>query len=104
MDVLAVPLGEVGKLRTCRWFFASTLPVEEQHILDDEDFDVSELGDVFEEKCLENLQGYVSTSFAEEVQRHTFTIPSISGGEINTIIASLERMKESISKRISEIE
>src|SRR5688572_10197882 len=28
MDVLAVPLNEDGKLRTCRWFFASTLTKE----------------------------------------------------------------------------
>jgi len=104
MDVLAVPIGEVGKLRTCRWFFAATLPENEKYILDDPDFDVSELGDIFEEKCLSNLQEHVQTSFAQEVKRHTFTLPTITGKQINTIITSLEEMKETLSKRVIIVE
>lgn len=100
MDVLAVPVGEVGKLRTCRWFFATTLLEDEEHILDDEDFDVSELGDIFEEKCLEGMQEYVQNSFAEEVKRHTFQIPTINASEVTNIVTSLEKMKEQISNRI----
>jgi len=104
IDVLAVPLNEVGKLRVCRWFFAMTLPVEEQYILDDEDFDVTDLGDIFEEKCSIDLQNYVQNSIAEEVKRHTFTIPQVSASEIKTIVNSLEDMKKSISNRIVEME
>src|SRR5690606_22797541 len=70
MDVLAVPVGEVGKLRTCRWFFAMTLPEDEKYILDDEEFNTLELGDIFEEKCQTDLTNYVANSFAEEVKRH----------------------------------
>ena len=100
MDVLAVPLNEVGKLRTSRWFFATTLDNSEEHILDDEDFDVTDLGDVFEEKCLKNMQDYVKNSFAEEVQRHTFNIPQLSATEVENAINALEKMKEAISNRV----
>jgi hypothetical protein len=100
MDVLAVPLGEVGKLRTCRWFFATTLPEDEKYILDDEDFDVADLGDVFEEKCLDNLEAYVKNSFAEEVKRHTFTLSNISSVEVSKITKSLQEMKDVISSRV----
>jgi hypothetical protein len=100
MDVLAVPKNEDGKLRTCRWFFAMTLDEEEQFILDEEDFDVSELGDIFEEKCSANLEGYVQNSIAEEVKRHTFNLPSISGGEIKNIVHILNDMKAVLSKRV----
>ncbi len=103
IDVLAVPLGEVGKLRTCRWFFAMTLPEDEQFILDDEDFDVTELGDIFEEKCNENLENYVHNSFTEEVKRHTFTIPQISDKQITNIVKSLEEMNNEIKGRIKII-
>jgi len=104
MDVLAVPKNEVGKLRTCRWFFAMTLPEDEQFILDDEDFDVSELGDVFEEQCLINLEEHVKRGFSEEVKRHTFTLSNISSNEITDIVRDLEKMKETISKRIAVLD
>jgi hypothetical protein len=100
IDVLAVPMNEVGKLRVCRWFFATTLPQDEQYILDDEDFDVTDLGDLFEEKCMTGIEEYVQNSFVEEVKRHTFTIPSISASEIRGIVLSLEQMQEEIASRI----
>jgi hypothetical protein len=103
MDVLAVPIGEVGKLRVCRWFFACTLDETEKYILDDEDFDVTDLGDVFEELCNENLIEYVHNSFVEEVQRHTFTIPSISTSEIINITSSLEEMRQILVSRVKNI-
>jgi len=103
MDVLAVPRGEDGKLRTCRWFFASVLTNEEQHILDNEEFDVTDLGDVFEEKCLENMSEYVKNSFSEEVKRHTFTLSGITSKEVSSIITSLEEMKEVLNKRVVNV-
>ena len=102
IDVLAVPHNEDGKLRTCRWFFASILSNEEQYILDDEQFDVTDLGDVFEEQCLMELQNYVQNSFAEEVKRHTFQLPKITATEITKIVHSLEEMKDILSKRVVE--
>ena len=103
MDVLSVPKREVGKLRTCRWFFAMTLTEEEQHILDDEDFDVADLGDVFEENCSQDLENYVHNSFVEEVKRHTFNIPTMSNTQIRNIVKSLDEMKNEIKKRVQTI-
>ena len=103
MDVLAVPVGEVGKLRTCRWFFATTLPEDEKYILDDAEFDVTELGNIFEEKCMANLQDHVTNSFAEEVKRHTYTIPSISTTDISDMIGKLEEMTSVINKRVVKV-
>jgi hypothetical protein len=103
MDVLAVPHGEVGKLRTCRWFFATVLKEDEKHILDDDMFSVTDLGDVFEEKCLANLQAYVQNSFAEEVQRHTFSLAPINYKEVSHIVYNLERMKEILKNRVEII-
>jgi len=103
MDVLAVPVGEIGKLRTCRWFFATTLSEDEKYILDEEDYDVSELGDIFEEKCNENLKDYVQNSFAEEIQRHTFNIPTLSNKQLKEIVNSLDRMKEVLDSRVNNI-
>lgn len=104
MDVLAVPKGEDGKLRTSRWFFAMTLDKEEQFILDDDDFDVAELGDVFEDQCLTNLEEHVKNGFAEEVQRHTFNLSNITSNEITGIVTKLEQMKDAISGRIAVVD
>lgn len=102
-DILAVPVGEIGKLRTCRWFFAMTLTEEEKYILDEECFDVTHLGDIFEEKCLEDLEEHVKRGFTEEVKRHTFTIPSISANEISNICKSLTDIQEELKQRVVEV-
>lgn len=102
MDVLAAPLEDKAKLRTCRWFFAMTLPEDEKYILEDDDFDVTELGDIFEEKCLENMGEYVQNSFAEEVKRHTFSLPTLSAKEVKDIASQLSRMKEVTDKRVNK--
>jgi len=103
VDVLAVPQDSVGKLRVCRWFFAMTLPEDEKFILNNEEFDVTDLGDIFEEECMTDLQEYIQTSFAEEVKRHTFAIPQISATELSNVVDSLSKMKDAISKRVSII-
>jgi hypothetical protein len=104
MDVLAVPLREVGKLRTCRWFFAAVLDNEEKYILDDEDFDVTDLGDTFEERTSGDLEEYVKNGFAEEVLRHTFDLSPINHKEVTKIVKSLDDMRKAISSRIVEVE
>ena len=103
MDVLAVPKGEVGKLRTCRWFFAMTLEKDERYILDEEDFNVLELGDVYNEKCFEDIEEHVKNGFTEEVKRHTFTLPTLSSKELSVIINSLEEMTNVINSRVVEL-
>lgn len=100
MDVVASPLNEVGKLRTSRFFFAMILDEEDGYILDEKEFDVTDLGDVFEEKCLANIEDHVHKSFAEEVKRHTFSIPEISDKDIESISDSLRKMNEIIKDRV----
>lgn len=103
-DVLSVPRGEVGKLRTCRWFFACVLSEEEKYILDEEAFDVTDLGDTFEEKCMENLSEHIHTICAEEVKRHTFHLPKWEEGEVKRIINSLEEMTAVVKSRVSKFD
>lgn len=99
-DCVAVPLNEIGKLRVSRFFFAMTLEEEDKYILDDDDFDVTNLGDVFEEKCLANIEEHVHTSFTEEVARHTFSIPQMSNVDIKNISDMLKDMNDVIKNRI----
>ena len=103
MDVLAAPVNEVSKLRTSRWFFAMTLPENEKYILDEEDFNVLELGDIFNEKCFEDIEEHVKNGFTEEVKRHTFTLPTLSSKELSVIINSLEEMSNVINNRVVEL-
>ena len=103
MDVLAAPINEVSKLRTSRWFFAMTLPENEKYILDERDFNVLELGDIFNEKCFENIEEYVKNGFTEEVKRHTFTLPTLSSKELSTIINSLEEISNVINNRVVDL-
>ena len=100
MDIVATPLHDLAKMRTARWFFAMTLVEEDKYILDDDDFDVTELGDIFEEKCLANIEQHVHTSFAEEVKRHTFSIPQMSNVDIKHISSMLKNMNDIIKKRV----
>ena len=80
-----------------------TLPEDEKYILDDEEFDVTELGDKFEEECLKDMKGHIKKSFAEEVKRHTFNLPTLSHKDINNIVEQLNKMKEVISKRVVSV-
>lgn len=103
MDVLAAPINEVSKLRTSRWFFAMTLPENEKYILDERDFNLLELGDIYNEKCFENIEEYVKNGFTEEVKRHTFTLPTLSSKELSTIINSLEEISNVINNRVVDL-
>ena len=40
-----------------------TLPENEKYILDEEDFNVLELGDIFNEKCFEDIEEHVKNGF-----------------------------------------
>jgi hypothetical protein len=102
-DVLSVPKGEVGKLRTCRWFFACVLDEKEKHILDEDCFDVTNLGDLFEEKIQENIEDDIVRGFAEEVERHSFYVPTVTDADIKYIVKSLDEMKKTINSRVEKI-
>ena len=80
-----------------------TLEKDERYILDEEDFNVLELGDIFNEKCFESIEKHVKNGFTEEVKRHTFTLPTLSSKELSVIINSLEEMTNVINNRVVEL-
>ena len=61
---------------------------------------MSDLGDVFEEACAENLTEYVQNAFAEEVTRHTFNVPELSAKQLKVIVKTLSQMKDTLDKRV----
>lgn len=103
MDVLAVPVGEIGKLRTCRWFFACVLSQDERHILDEKEFDVTDLGDKFEYEMLQDFEDKIKNGFTEEIKRHTYQLPTITSKEINTIVKDLSSIKDELKNRVVSI-
>ena len=80
-----------------------TLEKDERYILDEEDFNVLELGDIFNEKCFEDIEEHVKNGFTEEVKRHTFTLPTLSSKELSRIINSLEEMSNVINNRVVDL-
>ena len=102
-DVIAAPLNETAKLRVCRFFFAMTLDESEKYILDEEGFDVTDLGDVFEEKYLKDAHNFVMNNFAEEVKRHTFNIPNINTKEIENTLDILNSMYNVVKNRVKTL-
>lgn len=102
MDCVAVPYDSAGKMRVCRWFFAMTLDPKEEHILDDDKFDVRHLGDVFEDKCLADLDTHMKKIFAEEVKRHSFNLPEMTEEQIKATVKSLENIKNDLGKRVQK--
>ena len=80
-----------------------TLEKDERYILDEEDFNVLELGDIYNEKCFEDIEEHVKNGFTEEVKRHTFTLPTLSSKELSVIINSLEEMTNVINNRVVDL-
>ena len=80
-----------------------TLEKDERYILDEEDFNVLELGDIYNEKCFEDIEEHVKNGFTQEVKRHTFTLPTLSSKELSLIINSLEEMSNVINNRVVDL-
>lgn len=101
-DVLAVP--DAGKFRCCRWYFAAV--VENTDILNLPEFDLEDLGDDFEALLMETLKEDVHNGFAEEVKRHTFSIPKIYTSEIKTILNALNPAlyEKELSSRVNSFD
>ena len=81
-----------------------TLEKDERYILDEEDFNVLELGDIYNEKCFEDIEEHVKNGFTQEVKRHTFTLPTLSSKELSVIINSLEEMSNVINNRVVDLD
>jgi hypothetical protein len=106
--VLINPMTVVGigeqKGRCYEYLPIMTVPSNEAtEILHDGDFDTLELDEEYAIKCLEGLSEKTKDGFAAETTKYSFNLPQISTEEIQGIVNSLEKMKESISKRVNVI-
>lgn len=84
--------------------FMTTNIDEADEIMNGGDFDFLQLDEQYAIIELENLVEKVKEGFQAETTKYDFNLPSISIEQINNIVASLEDMKASISKRIQTID
>ena len=103
--VLINPMKVVGigesKGRCWEYLPIMTVPREEAtEILHDLDFDTLQLDDSYAVRELEDLTEKAKDGFVAEGKKHEFNMPHISTKEIENIVASLDEMKNEISKRI----
>ena len=103
--VLINPMKVVGigesKGRCWEYLPIMTVPREEAtEILHDLDFDTLQLDDSYAVRELEGLTEKAKDGFVAESKKHEFNMPHISTREIENIVASLDEMKNEISKRI----
>ena len=103
--VLINPMKVVGigesKGRCWEYLPIMTVPREEAtSILHDLDFDTLQLDDSYAIRELEDLTEKAKDGFVAESKKHEFNMPHISTRDIENIVASLDEMKNEISKRI----
>jgi hypothetical protein len=103
--VLINPMKVVGigesKGRCWEYLPIMTVPRDEAtSILHDLDFDTLQLDDSYAIRELEDLTEKAKDGFVAESKKHEFNMPHISTREIENIVASLDEMKNEISKRI----
>ena len=107
--VLINPMKVVGigehKGRCYEYLPIMTVPREEAtSILHDLRFDTLQLDEDYAIRELEGLEAKAKEGFTTEVKKHEFNIPHMTYTEIEDIVASLSKMRETISKRVSTIE
>ena len=106
--VLINPMKVVGigehKGRCYEYLPIMTVATEESTtILHDLDFDTLELDESFAICELQNLAERAKEGFVTEAKKHQFNIPAITYSQIENIVASLDMMKNSVSKRVVSI-
>lgn len=109
MLVLINPMKVVGigsaKGRCYEYLPIMTVPREEAtEILHDLSFDTLELDEDFTIRELESLSEKAQDGFIAESGKDKFNLPSISTREIKDIISSLNQMKETIDKRVVNLD
>ena len=103
--VLINPMKVVGigehKGRCYEYLPIMTVPREEAtSILHDLDFDTLALDEDYAIRELESLTEKAKEGFTAEAKKYSFNIPAISTVEIQNIVASLEEMRDEITKRV----
>jgi hypothetical protein len=103
MDVLAVPKGEDGKLRTCAFTPVAVLEQdEENNILADDDMEVEDLLFTHYEEQVAKLEEMISNNSAYELNvNHILNAPSHY--MLSNILSNLQSAEEIINSRTSYI-
>ena len=81
--------------------FMTTSVKEADEIMNDEAFDFLQLDEQYALNELATLKIRVAEGFTAETTKYQFNLPAISTMELNSIIDSLDAMKNEISNRIS---
>lgn len=107
--ILINPMKVVGigehKGRCYEYLPIMTVPTEESTtILHDLNFDTLELDEDYAIRELQNLADKAKDGFVLEASKHQFNIPAMTHAQIETIAASLDEMKNTLSKRVSSIQ
>jgi len=99
-----VGIGEL-KGRCYEYLPIMTVPTEESTtILHDLDFDTLELDEDYAIRELQDLADKAKNGFVIEASKHQFNIPAMTHAQIESIAASLDEMKNTLSKRVSSIQ
>ena len=103
--VLINPMKVVGigqhKGRCYEYLPIMTVPREEAtSILHDLEFDTLELDESYAVRELDGLVEKAKEGFAAESQKYDFNLPALSTIDVMNIVASLDEIKQEISKRI----
>lgn len=103
MDVLAVPHGEDGKLRTCAFTPVAVLhDGEENNILEDNSFDSSDILVNHAEKQLENLRDMVNSASIYELNvNHILGVADKS--VFSSILSNITGAEEILNKRVENL-
>lgn len=102
MDVLAVPNGEDGKLRTCAFTPVAVLELDEENQILEEDIDVSDLLFTHYDEQVDNLRDMAANNTAYELHvNHILGVNSAS--ELHTILNNLEYMQDVINDRVTHL-
>jgi hypothetical protein len=102
MDVLAVPRGEDGKLRTCAFTPVAVLELDEENQILQEDIDVSDLLFAHYDEQVDNLRDMVENNTVYELHvNHILGINSTM--ELHSILSNLEYMQSVINNRTTHI-
>jgi hypothetical protein len=101
-DVVAVPQNS-DKIRQCRWHFVMTLSKEEQFILNDDEFDTTNIGTEFSLGEIENVEKLAKESDVKDFEKNAIFKPLIPIESKNLVVKlkqSAEEIQEILASRI----
>jgi len=97
----------IGESKGRCWEYLPIMTVsreEATQILHDVSFDTLQLDEDYAIRELENLSEKAKDGFSKEMKKHSFDIPHMTSMHIDITVASLEKMRQTLSKRVSSID